>query len=220
MRTIPCALALAVCMTALLSCASTPAKPSAGTVPPPQVLETPSGEDGSPEEDGAWAFCSSIEDLRGIWECSDGTGFEYPFTADYRTYIRFYEAWQDVTAQWQDMALEQGITVDELWQKRSTIYAWQNPRTGKYASFPVADDGGVQRGVKFYRMAGHVYVREECLITEFVLGKNLRYFLMAEDGERFKTDGTLHLLSSVFPDMSGTGSVYVRTAGSAGQGGK
>ena len=59
----------------------------------------------------------------------------------------------------------------------------------------LSDENGVEKGVKFYRSSGHIYVRDEYLITEFIFGKNLRYFLMSQDGTHFKTGKVFHLFS-------------------------
>ena len=163
------------------------------------------------QPDSQWAVCASVDDLHGTWECEDGSGFKYPLSADGKVYLLYHEAWKDVSDEWKSLAASQNISLDELWLKRYTLYGWKNPYTKELMSLPVADENGIQKGIKFYRMAGRVFVREEYLITEFVFGRNLRYFLMSQDGKSFKTEGVMHLFSSVFPDFTGNGCVYEET---------
>ncbi len=209
------AVVLAVACLILASCKTDskephPEKPQQPDGSSMTVQESSAESSDAFEDDGLLVQCDSVDDLNGVWECTDGTGFIYPFTAGQKTYLLYYGAWKDVTQEFASLANSQGISVDALWQKRNTIYSWKNPKNGREVQLPLSDENGVEKGVKFYRLSGRIYMREEYLVTEFIFGKNLRYFLMAQDGSFFKAGTIFHLFSSIFPDMNGFGKKYVR----------
>ncbi|MCR5763075.1 MAG: hypothetical protein K6G00_06805 [Treponema sp.] len=168
------------------------------------------GDESTEVDDGIWTACDYVDDMNGEWECSDGTGFSYPFYAGRKSYLLYHGEWKDVTADFSSRAASQNITVDQLWQKRYTLYSWKNSKTGITVQLPLSDENGVEKGVKFYRLSGRIYMREEYLITEFVFVKNLRYFKLAQDGLAFKAGGVMHLFSSIFPDINNGGKKFIK----------
>lgn len=199
----------AVCLL-FASCASTPKPRSDSQNAALTVSDASVSTLETSEDEEMLSECNYVDDLNGVWECTDGTGFIYPFNADSKSYLLYHGSWKDVTNELSSLAKSQGLTIDELWQKRHSLYSWKNPKTGKEMQMPASDENGVEKGIKFYRQSGHIYIRDEYLITEFVLGRNLRYFLMSQDGMYFKTGKVLHLFSRVFPDMNNSGKKYVK----------
>lgn len=196
---------MAVCLS-FVSCVSdqkksTPANDSL------YVPENPPDADENSDDKNRTAS-DSIDDLRGLWKSNDGTAFEYPFVCDGRTYLRYCNAWSDVTNEWRRMASSQGITMLDMWNKRFTLYSWKNPNTKKDMPLPLSDGNGIQMGIKFHKVDDRVYIREEILITEYVFEKNLKCFLLSDDGSDFRMNGVLHLFSGLFPDISQSEQIY------------
>ena len=192
----------------LISCASTPKPHSDSDNPVLTVPDSSSNPSENSDDEEVFTACDYVDDLTGEWEASDGTGFIYPLNTDRKSYLLYHGAWKDVTKDLTSYAEVQNISIDELWQKRYTIYSWKNPKYRKEMPLPLSDENGVEKGLKFYRSSGHIYVRDEYLITEFIFGKNLRYFLMSQDGTHFKTGKVFHLFSRVFLDMNDSDKIY------------
>lgn len=177
----------AVCVTLLfVSCASSP--------------ERKASIKGNPLE--------SLDDLRGRWEASDGTGYEYPFEADGKTYLLVHFKFSDDTAMWQQYAADNKIDINELWDKRysyiSYVYNQKKPQIR-------ADENGTQNGIKLQLDDnGHIIAGEIWLIPEKVLALNLHFFVITRDKTKFIENGEFHLMSSIFSTslISSEGSVY------------
>ena len=201
-------LAAALLLLLAASCETSSHLPSGGQTLPggnPPAAE-PSVGAGQAGRD--WTAAAGLADLEGLWECSDGSVYEYPFKADGKKYLRIAWAESDDTGLWQDWAARAGYDMQILWQIRfaclSEIYGEQ---------LPVADANGSQYGFKLSRREGRIYTRREMLVSERLLLVNLQFFRLSPDGQAFIENGSLRLASDSFPDLSRGGNIYRKKNG-------
>lgn len=184
------------CLALFLSCESTPKSGSSSQTDTASKTATKTPD--------------SIDALEGMWECEDGTGYRYPVSANGKNYLCYHEAWLDVTKEWETNALAQGLTLDELWLKRFSMYP----------NLPAVDENGTERGMRFSRRTQggqtHVFVRSEVLISELVAAKNLSCFNISVDGRWFKESGVFHYFSTVVKDRKAGTRVFQLKEGGSG----
>lgn len=152
---------------------------------------------------GNWQPAKSLDDIAGIWECSNGFLYEYPFKIDGKKYMRIAWGETDDTRLWQSFAINKGYDLQTLWKIRfaclSDIYG---------ENLPSSDALGTQLGLKLKNRNGRIYARKEMLISEKLLIVNLNFFVMSPSKESFIENGKIHLASDVFSDLSKGGNIY------------
>ena len=148
----------------------------------------------------SWKSASSLDQLAGKWETADGSGFEYPVEIDGKKYLKIYGVRTDDTDLWKKYAEQHHIRTAELWEKR---YACAPAVYNSRYDFPAADRQDIQYGIKFGLESGNVYSREEYLVPERILAVNLSFFCMSDDKQMITEGSVFHLMSDMFPDISG-----------------
>src|SRR5574344_372777 len=148
----------------------------------------------------SWKSASSLDQLAGKWETADGSGFEYPVEIDGKKYLKIYGVRTDDTDLWKKYAEQHHIRTAELWEKR---YACAPAVYNSRYDFPAADRQDIQYGIKFGLESGNVYSRAEYLVPERILAVNLSFFCMSDDKQMITEGSVFHLMSDMFPDISG-----------------
>lgn len=169
---------------------------------PPRTTEVSDAANGT---GGDWLAATSLEDLEGTWVSASGALYEYPFRADGRKYLRLAWKERDDTELWQTWAAKNNMDMQTLWQLRFSYLSEMYGQT-----LPDSDVNGTQYGIKFSLRGGRIYSRTEMLISERLLLVNLGFFRMSPDKDRFIENGSIHLASDKFDDISKGGSIYTK----------
>ncbi|MBQ3670797.1 MAG: patatin-like phospholipase family protein [Treponema sp.] len=174
-------------------------------------LSTPdsSGKDDG-EKKAVGQKISSLSSLWGVWRFSGLIGgepmsfLEYPFSAkknddESRTFFKFSSELRDDTGLWAAFAAEKGMSLSEVWQKRST---YLNDLYGA-GSIPACDENGSERGVKVFYDEERICFQSFVLVPENIMMQNIDCFLVsADDMGVWLDDGAVFLFYSSFDKPS------------------
>lgn len=161
------------------------------------------------EEDFAQA--TVLSHITGLWVSPDGSGFEFPFYTNGKTYLRFFSAWQDATDEWlaeaqaRALTVPQGTEIDALWAARFTLpyYIEEN-------ALPFRDQNGTEMGIKFLKQDGKVFRRTEILTPELIASQNIQCFWLSQDGARLTQKSAFHFFSETIKNKEPNGAILTR----------
>ncbi|MBO4508652.1 MAG: zinc ribbon domain-containing protein [Spirochaetaceae bacterium] len=160
-----------------------------------------------------WHTPESLDELEGEWQNSElGVTINYP---DYSLgtgsrMLSFCWQEQDVTYLWQNYADSNGLSLDDIWEKRNAYRAMIH---GDVRS----DENGSQVG---YVLRGdyywdyydgytlRIYAQLKYFVPEKIVRDNIANFLVSPDGSKIKMTGTFRTFSDMNFTLTGTGTVY------------
>ena len=160
-----------------------------------------------------WHTPESLDELKGVWQNSDiGVTINYPDYSLGSSYRMFSFSWQeqDVTYLWQNYADSNGLSLDDIWEKRNAYRAMIH---GDVRS----DENGSQVG---YVLRGdyywdyydgytlRIYAQLKYFVPEKIVRDNIANFLVSPDGNKIKMTGTFRTFSDMNFTLTGTGTVY------------
>ena len=160
-----------------------------------------------------WHTPESLDELEGEWLNSElGVTINYP---DYSlgTGSRMFSfSWpeQDATYVWQNYADSNGLSLDDIWEKRNAYRALIH---GDIRS----DENGSQVG---YALSGdyywdyydgytlRIYAQLKYFVPEKIVRDNIKFFLVSPDGSKIKMMGTFRTFTDMDFTVTGMGSEY------------
>ena len=160
-----------------------------------------------------WHTPESLDELVGEWLNSElGVTINYP---DYSLgtgsrMLAFSWPEQDATYLWQNYADSNGLTLDDIWEKRNAYRALIH---GDIRS----DENGSQVG---YALSGdyywdyydgytlRIYAQLKYFVPEKIVRDNIKFFLVSPDGSKIKMMGTFRTFSDMDFTVTGMGSEY------------
>ncbi|MBO4704295.1 MAG: zinc ribbon domain-containing protein [Spirochaetaceae bacterium] len=160
-----------------------------------------------------WHTPESLDELEGEWQNSElGVTINYPDSSLGTENRMFSFSWQeqDVTYLWQNYADSNGLSLDDIWEKRNAYRAMIH---GDVRS----DENGSQVG---YVLRGdyywdyydgytlRIYAQLKYFVPEKIVRDNIANFLVSPDGSKIKMTGTFRTFSDMNFTLNGTGTVY------------
>jgi len=151
-----------------------------------------------------WHVPESLDELIGEWTGETGVIINYP---DYSlgTWSRMLSfAWpeRDATALWDRYAEDNGLSADDMWEKRN-VY-----RAAIYGDVQ-SDENGSQSGYIVRRdYYGNIYDQRMLFVSEKIIRDNINFFLVSPDGSQIKMQGIFRMFSDMNFTINGIGALY------------
>ena len=160
-----------------------------------------------------WHTPSSLDELIGEWKNDElDVTINYPdysFGTENRM-LSFSWQKQDVTYLWQQYADSNGLSLDDIVEKRNVYRAAihgdiRSDENGSQVGYVIS---GLYQNYYSSDSPWQIYVQLKYFVPEKIVRDNIANFLVSPDGTKFKMQGTFRTFSDLNFTVTGTGTVY------------